>query len=60
MICDESQYTIIIGFWGEDAMKLELKVGSTIVAIKNAQVSEYACKSLNCNPTHTSKVYIDP
>ena len=36
VICDDSQFTIIIGFWGDDAVKLELKLGSTILAIKNA------------------------
>ena len=49
-----------MGFWGEDAVKLEITVSSTVIAIKNAQVSEYATKSLNCNPTHTSKVFLDP
>lgn len=60
VIADDSQFTIIIGFWGDDACQLELEVGVTILAIKNAQVSEYAGKSLNCNPNHTSKVFIDP
>lgn len=53
-------FTIIIGFWGDDAVKLDLTPGSTILAIKNAQVSDYAIKSLNVNPNHTSKIFIDP
>ena len=37
-----------------------MEVGSTILCVKNCQVADYACKSLNCNPSATSKVYIDP
>ena len=37
-----------------------MEVNSTIVAIKNAQVSDYGGKSLNCNPTQMGKIYLDP
>lgn len=36
VIADDSMFTIIIGFWGDDAVKLDLTPGSTILAIKNA------------------------
>jgi len=35
MIADDSQYTIIIGFWGEEACNWDLEVGSTILCVKN-------------------------
>ena len=60
VIADDSQFTCIIGFWGDDAVNMKLEIGSTIIAVKNAQVSDYGSKSLNCNPNHTSKIYIDP
>lgn len=60
VIADDSMFTVIIGFWGDDAVNMEIQGGSTILAIKNAQVSDYAGKSLNCNPNHTSKIFLDP
>lgn len=60
MIADNSQYTCIVGLWGEEVVKTLMEAGSTVVAIKNAQVSDYAGKSLNCNPTHTGKIFVDP
>ena len=48
MIADDSGCTIVVGFWGPNCKAVDdAKLGSTIIAIKNAQVSEYAGKSLN-------------
>ena len=61
VLADDSGSTVVVGFWGDNTDPLESVIsGQTVVAIKNAQVSDYAGKSLNCSPSHTSKVFIDP
>ena len=61
MIADDSGCTIVVGFWGPNCKVVDdAKLGSTIIAIKNAQVSEYAGKSLNSCQNQNSVVIKDP
>ena len=61
IIADDSGHTIMIGFWGDNAAPMnQVVVGQTVVAVKYAQVSEYAGRSLNCNNSHTSKLFVEP
>lgn len=60
VVVDDSNHSVVIGIWGDSAEQLQLIAGSSIVAIKHSQVSDYAGKSLNCNPSYNCKFYIDP
>lgn len=60
-MADDSNYTVVLGLWGSNAVETEdIKIGQTVIAVKNAQVSEYAGRSLNSSLSHASKVYKEP
>lgn len=57
LICDDSNVTICICFWGDMARNTNFNV-SSVVAVKHAKVSDFAHKSLNAN--EESHIFIDP
>lgn len=60
VLVDETNFSVVVGMWGDSAESMKLNAGSSILAIRHTQVSDYAGKSLNCNASYNSKIYIDP
>jgi len=57
-IADESGVKISVTMWGSLSNLMNYEIGQ-VLAIKNAKVSDYGGKSLNCGDD-TSAIYLNP